>query len=145
MTKANFDRKVASINVKRTVEAAIINAAIAATKADFAQYDGISLIQTDPITGEPTEYTTLDIDTASYNGTTANAIEICLDGGATVFSTITAHADDVQYDPPRLYYRATPRRLDGTKEGAEGGGLVVGSNAYDIIMGLGIQSIVVPS
>jgi len=140
--KENFDRKAALLAAKKTNEAAVIDAAIAETRSDFAQYHGLVLAGTDPITGAVTEYTTLDIDTASYNGTTLNAIEISLDAGTTTFATVTAHADDIQYNPPRLYYKATKRILDGTKEGAVGGGPIVGSSAYDMILGLGIQSII---
>jgi len=143
-SKTVFDKKVESINVKRTAEAAVINAAITATIADFDQYHGISLLKKDPITGEDTEYTTLSVDTSTYNGTTLNAIKISLNGGSTVFATVVAHADDVQYTPPRLYYSTTKRILDGTKEGADGGGPITGAEAYDIITGLGIQSIVDP-
>ena len=143
--KVVFDKKVESINVKRTAEAAVINAAIAATKADFAQYHGIALLTADTITGVATEYTTLSVGTSTYNGTTLNAIEISLDAGSTVFATVVAHADDVQYSPPRLYYSTTKRILNGTKEGAVGGGPITGADAYDIITGLGIQSIVDPT
>ena len=137
-TLANFEKKVELINNRRDNEAVVINAAIAATKADFAQYHGIALLTADTITGVATEYTTLNVGTSTYNGTTLNAIEISLDAGSTVFATVVAHADDVQYSPPRLYYSTTKRILNGTKEGAVGGGPITGADAYDIITGLGI-------
>ena len=124
MSKTLFDQKAAQIKQKRTNEAAVINAAIADTRADFAQYEGVALYTADPITGAATEYTNVSIDTAAYNGTTNNAIEISLDGGTTVFTTVVVHADD-PYNPPRLYYSAPKRLMDGTKEGAVGIGSVV--------------------
>lgn len=141
--KSKFDREAAIIKQRRTNEAAVINAAIADTQADFAQYQGLNLAGTDPITGAVTEYTTLDLDTAAYDGTTNNAIDISLDGGTTVFTTVTAHADDIPYVPPRLYYKAAYKVMDGTKEGesTQDAGDVVGSSAYDIIKALGIQGI----
>ena len=139
--KENFERQAAIIAQRKTNEAAVIDAAIASTRLDFAQYHGLSLVGADPITGAATEYTTIDIDTAAYNGTTLNAIDISLDGGTTVFTTVTAHADDIPYVPPRLYYKVTKKILDGTKEGGDAKGVVSGSDAYDIMKALGIQSI----
>ena len=136
-----LNRNAAKINQRKTNEAAVIDDAIIDTKADFAQFHGISLITTDPITGEATEYTTLDIDTGNYDGTTNNAIDISLDGGITIFTTAVAHADDIPYVPPRLYYTAPRKILDGTKEGGDVSGVANGSTAYDILMGLGIASI----
>ena len=81
--KEEFVKSATKINTRKANEAAVINAAISETRLDFAQYHGLALVTADPITGTATEYSTLDIDTAAYNGTTLNAIDISLDGGTT--------------------------------------------------------------
>ena len=63
--KEEFVKQATIIAQRKTNEATVIDAAIASTRSDFAQYHGLSLIGTDPITGAATEYTTLDIDTAA--------------------------------------------------------------------------------
>ena len=114
------------INALQIQSDAIIDNNKADIKADFAQFDGISL---------DSPQTTLQIDYASFDGSNNNAIDIAVDGSGT-WTTVSAHADN---SSKQLYYKVMQKELP--IDGGADVHTITGSNAYAIIKGLGIHKI----
>jgi hypothetical protein len=134
---SNIDKLLKDAQLKeaqRQFEANIIDENVAETIADFAQFDGKPM--TDPYSQG---WNTLSVNTSLYTGSTANSIDISFDGGSTVWTTVTSHAD-IFVDGRgigNLYYKARFYEHEGHTTWFH----VTASTAYELMRKLGLHKI----
>jgi len=142
----NLTNLALRLKAEEDLKNSIIDANIAETKADFAQYHETDLDGTDGAIE-------LYIDYDAYDGTNNNSIYISVDGGATEFTTaeakVTLPAGQVMpvgvdgsgnkiYNKGTVYYTAHRKDFEGNYVFPQN---IAGANAYEILRKLGVANI----
>jgi hypothetical protein len=115
-------------NFKTTQSNAIINANIAAIKAEFDKFTSIALIS---------PYTMFTVDSSAFNGSTNNAILLKINN--VLWTTVSAHAD---LPGGTIYYKCVDKNFDGSAIIANTIREATGGTAYSLLKSLRLFTII---